>query len=265
MISLITPTIRKEGLEIVRKALKRQTIKNFNWYIGSKFDPEITEAIWVKDDFEGGFWTLNRIYNKLLGTACKKNLGRQSNKKSVGDHLIISLQDNIWIEKDGIEKFYTCQKETGGLVSGIGNQYSELNERGKPQILSWKDPRKTNKFGSLYECTFPDIEWNWCAIPASAIFDVGGFDEHLDFLGYGMDGYQVNERLNELGYKFFLDQTNESFTLRHDRSAFGGETNWDKNNNLSNGNYEKERLGLIQKGLWPRLNYLSKSVIEGGE
>ena len=91
----------------------------------------------------------------------------------------------------------------------------------------------------------------------SAIFDVGGFCEKLDWTGYGMDAYQVCERLDALGYKFFIDQSNESFTIRHDRSDFGGEEEWNKKNNMTNGGYERVREEFIKKGEWPRMKYLT--------
>jgi len=253
-ISILTPTIRKDGLEIVRKALKRQTFKDFSWFIGSKFDPGIAEATWVKDDFTGGFWTLNRIYNKMVSAT----------NSNMDNHLLVSLQDNIWIEKDGLEKFYTCQKDTGGLISGVGDQYEEIDNHGKPNIVCWNDPRKTNKYGSFYECNWNDLEFNWACFPRSLYLAVGGMDEKLDFLGYGGDQLQLCNRLNDYGAKFYLDQTNESFTLRHGREDFGGQNNWDKHHVLFNGEYQKRRQELVASGLWPVLQTNKKSVIEEG-
>jgi len=95
------------------------------------------------------------------------------------------------------------------------------------------------------------VEWNWCAFKKQTIEFVGGFDEGMDFLGFGMDGYQVNERINEAGGHFFLDRANESYTIRHDRSAHGGQEEWDKNNLLSNGGYQKRRKELQKQDQWP--------------
>lgn len=257
-ISVITPTIRKDGLEIVRKALKRQTFKDFTWYIGSKFDPGIAEATWVQDDFVGGYWTLNRIYNRLVQSTKLSSPGEDD------EHLIVSLQDNIWVEKDGLQKFYTCQKEKGGLISGVGDQYEEQDSRGKPQIICWNDPRRTNKFGSFYECLWNDCEFNWACFSRKLFLNVGGMDEELDFKGYGGDQLQLCERLNDYGAHFYLDQTNESFTLRHGREDFGGQKNWDSNHVLFNGEYQKRRQELVTSGLWPILQTDQKSVIEEG-
>jgi hypothetical protein len=246
-ISVVTPTIRKDGLAIVQRALKRQTFESYEWLIGSKFTPEIPEARHIKDDFHGGFWALNRIYNRLFTEA--------------KGELVVSLQDNIWVESDGLQKFWDDYQATGGLVSGVGDQYEEIDTRGKPTIVCWNDPRKkTNKHGTFfYECVWNDCEWNWAAIPRKLFFAVGGMDEKLDFMGYGGDQLQTCERLKDYGAKFYLDQTNESFTLRHSKGDFGGQDNWEKNHVSLNGSYSKRKQELIEGKLWPILQSDSKT------
>lgn len=242
-VSVVTPTIRKEGLEIVSKSLQNQTYKDFEWLIGAKFDPKIPEATWIHDDFDKGYWTLNRIYNSLF-------------QFSVGD-LIISLQDWIYIPPDGIEKFVDAYAETNGIISGVGDQYERIGKYGKPEVKIWSDPRKNTNNGTFYECYPNDAEWNWCAIPKQAIIDIGGMDEQLDFLGYGGDQLQAVERMDACGWKFYLDQTNESYTVRHNRDDFGGESEWDKHHVLFNGRYDARKAELISLGKWPKLSHLS--------
>jgi len=236
MISVITPTIRKDRLAIVRKALKQQEHKDFEWLIGSPFDPKIKEAKWIKDNFKGGFWTLNRIYNKLI-------------KNSKAD-LIVSWQDSIWARPDALSKFWFHfqNDEPKTLITGIGDQYADDTW----SVRVWADPRRRTDFGSFYPCMWTDIEWNFCSVPKQALYDVGGFDEKMDFLGFGMDGYSVNNRIAALkaGYDFKIDQTNETFTVQHGRSD-----NWEENN-LIHGGYEKRRQELIDSGDWPVLKWL---------
>lgn len=241
-VSILTPTVRIDGLDVVQESLEQQTFKDFEWLIGSKEDPKRSNSHWIRDDFTGGFWSLNRIYNSLF-------------KHSKGD-IIVTLQDWISIPPDGIEKFVTAVEETGGVVSGVGDQYESIDEMGIPQVRVWADPRKTDKHGSFYEIFPNDAEWNWCAFPKKLIFEIGGMDERLDYLGFGGDQFQVGERWDDVGVKFYIDQTNESFTVRHDRSAHGGQKNWDGNHVLFNGAYNKRKQELIQQGKWPRLDYL---------
>lgn len=241
-VSVITPSIRPKGLEIVKNALKKQTFKDFEWLICSVFDPGIPEAKWIPDNFTGGFWSLNRAYNSLF-------------KFSSGD-IIVTWQDWIFANPDALEKFVDNVEKTNGVVSGVGDQYERVNKWGKPEIKIWSDPRKTDKYGSFYEVNSNDAEWNFCAFPKQAIIAVGGMDEQLDFLGYGGDQLQASERMDQLGIKFYLDQTNESCTVRHNRGDFGGQDAWDKAHVLFNGKYDQRKRELIQSGQWPKISYL---------
>lgn len=245
-ITVITPSVRKEGLDIVAQALKQQTLKDFNWIVCCPFEYEIPEGIdgvVFKDDFEGGFWSLNRAYNWMVANA--------------EGELIVSLQDWISVPPDGLQKFWDCHVLVpDGVISGVGDQYERTDKWGNPEVKIWSDPRKNDKNGSFYECYPNDCEWNWAAIPRKWFFEIGGMDNELDFLGYGGDQLQAVERMDALGAKFYLDQSNESFTVRHDRSKHGGQDNWDKNHVLFNGKYDKRKADLIATKQWPRLRYL---------
>lgn len=231
-ISVITPSIRKDRLELVRKALKNQLFTDFEWIICSPFNPNIPEASWIKDDFEGGFWSLNRAYASLIGNAA-------------GD-IIVSWQDSIWAKPDALQRFVRAVEATGGVVSGVGDQYDHLDEFGKPVEKVWSDPRRNDKYGSLYECTFPDCEYNFCAFPADLIRKIGGIDIKMDHLGFGMDMYQISDRLNDFGAKFYLDQENESFSLFHGREH----KEWDEKH-LMHGGYEVRKQELKAQNRWP--------------
>ncbi len=245
-VSVLTPTVRPEGLDIVHKSLQAQTFKDFEWLIGSSEACPITEdkfvTKWISDCFKGGFWSLNRIYNKLFRNADGK--------------IVVTWQDWIWASPEALQRFVDAVETTGGIVSGVGDQYEKLNKWGKPEVKIWSDPRKRDDLGDFYECFPNDIEWNFAALPKSAIYAVGGMDEELDFLGFGGDQLQVGERIDALGYKSYLDQTNESFTIRHDRSKHGGQENWDKNHVLFNGKYDQRKLELVKSGKWPVLDFL---------
>lgn len=245
-VSIITPSVREKGLDVVRESLCYQTYTDWEWIVCSPF--EIKDALWTQDNFHGGFWGLNRAYNALF-------------KKSHGE-IIISWQDYIWLPPEALNKMVNAVERTGGIVSGVGDQYQRLNEdTGKPEVKLWSDPRKTNKYGDFYECHPNDVEWNWAGMPREVPFSVGGFDEKLDFLGFGGDQLQFMERADELGYKSFLDQSNESFTLRHDRSFFGGEKNWNNHHvlfSLEQGisKYDQRKKELKDRGNWPVLTYI---------
>lgn len=239
-ISIVTPTIRNAGLYLIKKALDRQTFTNFEWIICSPDKPKILEecafdVTWLEDDFTGGVWTLNRAYNYMI--------------KQARGELLVSWQDYTFAKPDGLQKFWDCyQAYPDALVSGVGNKYSDESWTS----ITWKDPRQRSDFGSFYETEFHNIEWNWCSCPKEAMYTVGGFDEGADALYFGMDGYGVNERLDLLGYKFYLDQSNESFSLGHGRVE-----GWDENNGI-NGKYTQRKRELFDKREFPVLNYLKR-------
>lgn len=230
MITIITPTIRKEGLEIVKKGLDRSTIAYDEWLIGSPFDPGM--GTWVKDDFTGGYWTLNRALNKLI-------------KQAKGD-LIISIQDHTFFMPESLSKFlFYYEKDPKSIISGIGDKYESVIPRGKKV---WTDVRRglTSGFGT---CPFYLIEGNFCSIPKEAFYSVGGFDESLDFKGFGLDFYSLLDRLSiKNEYRFYIDDTNESASETHGRVD-----NWNKDNITS-----YEYIGIHKKYEEnPVLSYLS--------
>lgn len=240
-VSVITPTIRKDGLDIVRESLLNQTFTDWEWIVCSPF--KVDDAIWVHDDFASGVWSLNRAYNALF--------------KKVSGEIIVSWQDYIWMPPDALEKIVAGVESTQGVVTGVGDQYARLNEdTGKPEVKIWDDPRKTSQYGTFYECNWNDAEFNFAAFPKSLAFEVGGFDEKLDYLGVGGDQLSFCERLNDIGTKFFIDQTCESFTLRHGREDFGGQEEWDGKHVLFSGEYQRRKKYLIDNGEWPILTYI---------
>lgn len=229
-ISVFTPSIRKEGLDIVEKALNEQDFEDFDWYIGSPFKPDTKWATWVKDDFKGGVWSLNRVYNKMI-------------KESNGD-LIVSWQDFTYGDSDILStlwKRYEDNKKS--LVSVVGNKYYDDTFF----LESWFDPRATAM--PFRETSFRDVEWNLCSCPRKALEEIGGFMEDLDYCGFGMDGYCVNERLSELDYKFYLESSVRSYSLMHGRVK-----NWDEKNLLFIWNDIKNK--LKSQGKWPKVEYL---------
>lgn len=252
LVSVITPSIRPEGLRLTAQSLQRQNFKKWEWIIcgPEKNRDSVKEVIngIVPYEYlgneplkEGQFWDLNYSYNKLF--------------RNCNGSIVVSLQDWIYIPSSGLETFLEALQQVGeAMVSGVGDQYERLNEFNKPQVKIWSDPRKNDN--GLYECYSNDAEFNWVAFPKELAYKVGGFDEGLDFLGVGGDQLQFCERLDAIGTKFYLDQSNESFTLRHGREDFGGQKEWDSKHVLFNGKYDERRKELIKNGKWPVLDYL---------
>ena len=214
MISVIIPTNRPGGLEHAKACLPGQDFPDFEILVGSPSDPSFGR--WVIDDFKGGFWSLNRIYNRLLAEA--------------RGTLIVTLQDFTWIRPDGLSRFWALHERTGGLISGVGDRHERVGLDGSHGEPCWRDCRKNRMWRSgtplgsdslgkdAWRSRQPSShEWNWACMPRDAILGVGGMDEEMDFLGFGCDNVSAAERMFELGHPFFIDQGNEAFCQLHGR------------------------------------------------
>ena len=204
-LSVLTVSNRPDRLDIIKKCLDKQIFKDFEWLVEDFVDPK-------------KLWSFNEASNKGI-------------KKCNGD-LIVFIQDSIWFNPDTLAKFnFHFQNNPQACVSGVGDQYDQLDENGKPVHKVWLDPRKRADMGSFYECNPDDWEINFASVPKNLIYEIGGFDEEMD-QHYGMDNVAFALRLKQIGAKFFLDQTNESFSLQHPRRADWDENYWSNFNFL---------------------------------
>lgn len=247
MISVITPTIRPEGLHLVEKSLKRQTHTDFEWIVIAPQEISVKGFkridVLLSDPPKTGnmVWTLNRAYNKAI-------------RASHGD-LIVSWQDFTSTEPEALERLQIhFDYDSQTIVSGVGDKFEKDDWIDKV----WVDPRR--KTQTYRRCDFRQIEWNFCSVPKRALYEIGGFDEKLDELGYGMDGYSVNERLNDSGWGFALDETLETKSVAHGRVK-----DWDEKNLISGG-YERRKNELHNLGTWPVVEYLkSENIVSANE
>jgi hypothetical protein len=219
MISIITPSVRPEGLKLVEKALKRQTYRDFEWLVDDSDEKN-----------EGDYWGLYKAYNRLL-------------KRAKGD-LIITWQDYTYTNADTLERFlFHFQNEPKTIVGAVGNKYEDDTWL----VKIWQDPRERVDQGAFYQCFYNDIELNLSSWPKEAFYAVGGFDEYLDKYS-SLCGLDVLDRLNiQGGWDFKLDQSIKSFSLDHGRLP-----GWEENLPF-NGPYEERRQKYFAN---PTLSYL---------
>lgn len=208
MISVITPSVRPNGLEIVEKCLKKQTIKDFEWIVVTpkKLVNEIHVVCRLLTDppkKPGDFWTLCKAWNKAYAHA--------------RGELIVNIQDFIWFPPDTLERFWQHYMDNPkSLVSTVGNHYKKLDELGKPVEEVWRDPRMRMDQGSFYKVDNTEMEMSMCSVPKKAILDCGGIDEEYD-KGPGVQEKEMCLRLQVLGYEMYLDQLMEYRALEHGR------------------------------------------------
>lgn len=235
-ISVTTPSVREEGLEMVRKCLARQSFKDYEWLVCSPF--EYKEAKWVPEPpkNEGDYYGLNKAMNALF--------------KAATGELVVQITDWIWFPPDTLQKLWDYyQSNPKGCVSGVGNQYERV-ENSKPEGLVWVDPRTRTDFGSYYEIKPIDMELCLGSIPRQALLDVGGVDETYD-QGAAVGEKEMLLRIDKAGYNFWLAQSLEYRALKHPRLS----TEWDDKYKIASAMFV-DHVNQINNGTRLKLNYL---------
>lgn len=177
-ISVLTPSIRPEGLKVVQESLEKQTLQDFEWL--------------VELGIPGKGHDLNAAFNRML-------------KRAKGE-LIVFLQDYIKIPAKGLENFwdaYQKQPDTF-LTAPVGKTLDwETNEwdwRAHPDAkMQWRG-----------------WEIDWGAAPLKCLQAIGGFDEELDKY-WSSDNVNVAARANLKGYKFDCLIKNPAIAWNHDK------------------------------------------------
>lgn len=139
-ISVITPSIRPEGLAITRKCLLEQSFKDFEWIVDIN-------------------WTGKSDLNASLNRCVKRAQGE----------LIVILQDYIEIKPDGLFKFWVAYMTDPRVLFT-----APVGKRGTFKInWDWRASR-------IRECNWMEWEIDWGACPKNILYEIGGFDEVLD-------------------------------------------------------------------------------------
>lgn len=209
-ISVVTPSVRREFLDVVYRCLKRQTLspREFEWIIvmdgmPSFFGQTPFNTIYASDPDkrEGDYYSLNKAWNHAF-------------RRAHGE-LILSITDGIWFPPSTLERlWFHYQEDPKACVSTVGHQYDRV-ENGKPEHLVWRDPRTRD---NMTFWQIPPLDYELClaAIPLAAIKAVGGVDEEFDKYA-ALSEKEMCIRIEKLGYTFWLDSTLEYRAMQHPR------------------------------------------------
>lgn len=201
-ITVVTPSIRPAGLEIVRTGLLKQTFpfRSFEWLV----------------EIGLGKHDLNSAYNRML-------------KRAKGE-LIVSLQDFMLIRPDFLERWWKAFEENPNtfMTAPVG-KVDNLNYSGSP-IWDWRAYRN-DETKNIRPCDWNCWEIDNGVAPLEALKAIGGFDEALD--GYwSADNVNVGCRAELAGYKFKCLFDNPVLAYDHDafiphpfRESFDGTFN----------------------------------------
>lgn len=268
-ISVLTVSNRFGGADVTWNTLRRQTFRDFEWIFCDSIYNERHE---VMQRYAHNDLRIKHSKQSPKDPTAKTWLAHAENEaiKLAQGELIVFLQDFIWIQPDALEKFWNQYLEhPKAMITGVGDQYKAPaidDPKGlitvfKYQIVSapyscvWKDPRKRQDNGSFYECLPMDWEANWAMCPRKMLYDIGGFDEEYDYLGFAFDNCSVAERAAMLGYTPYIDQSNESYSLNCDEWAKSPAKT--EENFRAIATFHANRIKLIKEGKYPiKLNYL---------
>jgi len=180
-VSVITPTIRTRGLEILEKCLREQTFQDFEWLI----EPNVHKS---QPD-------LNAALNRMI-------------KRSRGE-IIVFLQDFIKIPKDGIEQFVKALEKEKAFYTAPVNKTEDETFTLPVMEYDWRQFRKDKQ-----RLDWKDWEIDWAATTKELLYDVGGFDEELD-KHWGFDNVNIGLRLDIKGHKIYNLDENEALGYLH--------------------------------------------------
>lgn len=180
-ISVITPSIRSEGLDVTQRALKKQTFQDFEWI------PKYSEPGDVPD-------------------LCKSmNEGLQ---EATGDVLVF-LQDFIVPEPTALERIWKQHRMDPdsaytypvGKVMALGD---------KDIRWDWRMFREVGQPMAYYEW-----EIDFGSIVREKVMEVGGFDEDYDS-GFGWENVDLAYRMFLRGQTFRVQPEIKAVAIDHD-------------------------------------------------
>ncbi len=237
-VSVITPSVRKSFLKVVRESLQKQTFPRdqWEWIVVSPFEYQHAD-IWVKDPpkKEGDYYSLNKAWNAAF--------------KVASGRLLVNVVDGIELQVDTLEKLWRHHRiNPKACISCIGHQYKDLNE-----APVWSDPRSRKDFGSFYEVAHQEMELCVASFPRNAVYDVGGIDEEYD-KGAALSEKEMMLRMEKAGYKLYLSQDIEYKAIQHPRLS----EEWDVKYKVATKMF-KNHTNQIVAGKRLRLEYLNGS------
>ena len=245
-VSVITPSVRPELIEIVAKCLKRQSFQAKEWLIGG---PESLEGNFARTlleyDYkyvieppkkEGDYYGLNKAWNALF-------------REAKGD-LIVDIMDGLWFPSDILEKLWShYEANPKACITCVGDQYKDV-VNGKPENKVWVDPRKRTDSGSFYEVGWLEMEFCMTSFPRQMVLDVGGIDEEFD-KGAAVGEKELMMRATYAEYKTYISQDIEYRAIHHPRLS----GDWDEKYLIAQEYYNKCAREIIA-GARLKLNYL---------
>ena len=210
MVTVITPTVRSEGLPLVAQSLRKQNYLEWEWLVVTDNFEKAKRA-----SSEATVTVLQEPKKKLGDYYCLNKAWNFAYARARGD-LIVNIVDWLWFPPDTLSRLWEhFVVNPKALVTTVGHQYKEIID-GKPEGMVWQDPRARSDLGTFYEVAPSEMEMCIISIPKQAIIDCGGLDEVYDTCP-AVGEKEMCWRMDKLGYKFYIDQSIEYRQKQHPR------------------------------------------------
>lgn len=184
-VSVLSPTIRPIGLNIIQECLSRQSFKDFEWI--------------VEVGIPGKGHDLNAAFNRMI-------------KRSKGE-LIVFYEDYTKILDDGLERFWKAYQDHPNTL--FTAPLGKVKEWGNKPSWDWRAWKQDEKQTDYTNCLSRSWEIDWGAAPKEILYKIGGFDEELDKFWSG-DNLSAGIRAEIAGYKFKCVFSNPAIAWDHD-------------------------------------------------
>lgn len=265
-VAIFTPT-QRPGIDVTHCSILRQeTEAKLLWLVADELYEERREVFegFASRDHAAGVYEYDH-FMVARADGSVRNLAAAYNKgiekaRSWGADLFISLQDYIWVPRDGVQKFVDMwrfielENNDIGIYTGIcsisedpyddqigdiNNMYSIFKNHywQRPETLDWLDVRYRHDDGALYH-RCPEIEWetNFACIPYHALYDERlKFDTEFD-KAVAFENQDYAYCASKAGYLPYIDMRNRVISLPHKR-YFADE--WAREKQLTEVNCER--------------------------
>ena len=177
-ISVLSPSIRPRGLEVVQESLERQTFTSFEWL--------------VEIGMPSRGCDLSAALNRML-------------LRSRGD-IIVMLQDYLKIPHNAFEEIVKLhEKHDKTFIT-----YSVA------KTLDWKEVVPDWRYHGVSRKIEPrEWEADFASAPRQAFFDVQGYNESFD-RGWSCENLDLAERAKMAGYYFMVVPSLRAVAFDHD-------------------------------------------------
>jgi len=232
-ITVYTPTLRNGWWNVMASNLAAQTHKNFEWIIVDAQEKSRKEiAHKYAQDYNLDIKYIHQPKTKRTYSLCNAN--NLAIEKASGE-LFVFLQDFVLLPPTSLEELLNVsRKHPGDFIAPVDSYFAPKIKPDLSNEEDWfngnldvigefmrKNIRVQNRGIRLAE-SVTDFEQNYGAVPLSTLKHLNGYWEFFDE-ALGWDDTEIIWRAKQLGYKLWIDDTNQCVCVDHHKTLGNNE------------------------------------------